>query len=99
MALLCDLRHNIQAWHKMGESYSAIGERYSITKAMAWQIAHGYKPGKRVSALLHLEPDCDLKYTRTRRSRLNEIAQAAGYNNWSNYESAVLHRGKLNEGE
>ena len=95
MRLLSDLRHNIRAWHKSGESYQAIGKRYGITKSMAWQIEHGYKPGKRVSAILNLEPDCELRYSRNRRERLNEIAQAAGYDDWANYETAVLHNGKI----
>jgi hypothetical protein len=62
---------------------------------MAWQIAHGYKPGKRIAAILNLEPDADLKYTRTRRERLDEIARQNGYTGWCNYESHVLKCGKI----
>jgi hypothetical protein len=53
------------------------------------------KPGKRVSAILNLDPDCNLKYTRSRNERLDEIAKAEGYDSWCNYSTAVLHRGMI----
>ena len=94
--LLCDLRHNIQAWHKSGESYRKIGERYGITKTMAWQIERGYRPGKKVSTILNLEPEPDLKYTRSRRERLDQFARYWGYKSWCEYETYILNYGGVN---
>jgi hypothetical protein len=85
------LRRLIQKRHKNGESFRIIAASYGITKPMACQIFHGYKPGKRVSAILNLDPDPDLKYTRSRRDRLDEIASGWGYVNWCAYETAMLH--------
>ena len=84
------IRCAIQDRHKSGEIYQSIADSFHITKAMAWQIAHGYKPGKRVSAILQLEPDSELQYTRSRRQRLNEIAREWGYAGWANYETETL---------
>jgi hypothetical protein len=86
---------DIQNSHKLGKSYQSIADDLRISKGMAWQIAHGYKPGKRVSALLNLEPDSDLRYTRNRQECLDEIARAEGYDSWCNYSTVVLHRGKI----
>ena len=87
---LVELRQDIQNRRKSGETYQSIADDLRISKGMAWQIAHGYKPGKRVSALLDLEPDGDLKYTRTRRDGLNEIAQRWGFTGWSEFETYQL---------
>jgi hypothetical protein len=87
---LCELAHAIQNRRNLGESYQRIGASYGIKQGMAWQIAHNYKPGKRVSALLDLEPDGGLKYTRTRRDGLNEIAQRWGFTGWSEFETYQL---------
>jgi len=92
---LTQLRQDIQNRRKMGQTYRRIGERYSVSDGMVWQIAHGYKPGKRVAAILNLEPDADLKYTRNRQECLDEIARAEGYDSWCNYSTVVLHRGKI----
>jgi hypothetical protein len=87
---LTQLLLDIQNRRKLGESYNSIGRSFGIKQGMAWQIAHGYKPGKRVSAILQLEPDCNLKYTRSRREGLNEIAQRWGFASWSEFETYQL---------
>ena len=84
------LCQTLQNRHKTGESYRVLGEAYGISKGMAWQIAHGYKPGKRVSAILGLDPPARLLFTRTRRARLNEIAKKWGFTGWANYETWML---------
>ena len=87
---LCDMRQDIENRLSKGQNYQNIADVYGIKRGMAWQIAHGYKPGKRVSAILQLEPDSELQYTRSRRQRLNEIAREWGYAGWANYETETL---------
>ena len=88
---LYTVRQAIHNRHENDETYQSIADDLGITKAMAWQIEHGYKPGRRVSAILQLDPCPDLRYTRTRRERLDEIARGWGYSGWCNYESSLLH--------
>jgi hypothetical protein len=85
------LRQDIQKRRSNGETYYSIARVYGINKTMVWQIEHGYVPGKKVSAILALDPGADLKYTRSRRETLNEKARGWGYENWCAYETAVIH--------
>ena len=88
------LRQEIRKKHKKGKSYRLVGVDYGINKTTAWRIERGYRPGKKVSAILQLEPDPTLKYTRTRRERLDELAQRWGFDNWSNFETWQLRSNK-----
>lgn len=92
---LCDYAHAIHDRRNNGESYYRIGASYGIKQGMVWQIEHGYKPGKRVSAILNLDPEPDLKYTRTRREHLDAIARRWGFEGWSNYETMTIRHDEL----
>jgi hypothetical protein len=85
------LCRDIRQRHKSGESYRLIAQAFGISKAMAWQIYHGHRPGKRISAILHLDPTSTLKSTRSRRERLDRIARIWGHSSWCAYETAVLN--------
>jgi len=49
-----------------------------------------YRPSKKIKALLKLDPEPSLVYTRTRRQKLDRIARLKGYACWSAYESAMI---------
>jgi len=88
------IRCSIQAKRKNGEIYQSIADDLHINKAMVWQIEHGYTPGKKVSSILKLDPDPELKYTRTRRERLDEIAKEWGFSSWCAYETKTISNRK-----
>jgi len=91
------IRHSIQARRKKGEIYQSIADDLNINKAMVWQIEHGYIPGKKVSEILQLDPNPELKYTRSRRERLDEIAKEWGFSSWCAYETNTLNNQKAKE--
>lgn len=81
----------MQKRHKNGESYRSLAKEFGITKPMAWQIAHGYKPGKKVTGILKLDPSSDLTYTRNRQKTLDQIAREWGFASWCAYETDMIH--------
>jgi hypothetical protein len=88
---LGSLSTHIHERHENGESYETIGNDLGINKTAAWQIEHGYKPGKKLSTILKLDAEPNLNYTRSRRERLDEIARGLGYKSWSEFETYLLH--------
>lgn len=88
---LSELHTSIRKRHET-EPYSSIAFSLGINKALVKYIeTHPhYRPSRRIAAILKLDPDNDLRYTRTRRERLDEIARSKGHKSWCALETHVL---------
>jgi hypothetical protein len=86
------IRSDMQEHHAMSKSWQKTGEAFNVNKAMARLLANGYNPGKKVRIQLHLDKPrtSSLRYTRTRRERLDELAQKDGFPSWSAFETHKL---------
>ena len=73
-----------------GQTYQSIASHYNLTRSMVYQIERGYKPGKKISSILNLDPEPGLISTRKRREILNEIAKSWGYASWCSYETSII---------
>jgi len=89
---LPDLRTNIQTRRANNETYGSIAISLGINRSMVKYIEthESYRPSRRITNILNLDPCPDLIYTRSRRERLDEIAKAWGYTCWSAYETLTL---------
>jgi hypothetical protein len=84
------VRHEIVEMKRRGKSYYCIAKELGVNRSGIWKVAHGIRPGPHVCAALGIDPPSGMKYTRTRRERLDEIAQGWGYASWCSYETSVL---------
>jgi len=89
---LNELRLNIVERRLDGETYQSIANYYGVTKSMIFQIEKGYRPGKKISAVLNLEPSEPVIQKRIRRQKLDKIAQSWGYKGWWDYGSKAIEK-------
>lgn len=87
---LTDIRIQITVRRVNGETYKEIGKSLGISAPEADRIAHGKRPGKKVSAILGLDPSPALQATRRRIAKANQIARAWGFKSWSEYTTRMI---------
>jgi hypothetical protein len=109
---LLELQKSITTMRSDGFSYEAIGDHYSINRAMARLLGNGYIPGKKIRAVLGLPnistiivigegeiPDGTQAITARRCGCGQWYIPNAGNRTHCFLCRPYAHRGKLNEGE
>jgi hypothetical protein len=77
-------------------TWRAVADKYHVNVSYIYNfVKHGIVPGN--NAILEVlgfldVPNTKLDYTRSRRERLDEIAQGWGYASWCNYESSTIEK-------
>lgn len=89
---ISELRQYIRSSRESGETYRKIAGKLGIKSALVKYIENNsnYRPGKKVAAILNLDPEPGLISTRKRRERLDEIARSWGYSSWCAYETECI---------